>query len=252
MEPEQGLENAQELAASYSRTAEEAKLRVRMSDTEYDQLVKAVVRHVVFRQHQKPGEPIARAELTDVVGKATTKKNVSSAVLPAAQSQLASVFGLHLKEVAKRARGQHGQAPAADASSGAKVFLVRSLVPQGLRKEVLVDAGAAPAQALTMLILGLVRVAGGKLSEDELWRLLEELGVSKEEPHPEFGDVKSHLAAFVKQRYLIESKVQGPEGEMRELEWGEQAEQEFPNNTMNDWTKKVVGNTAGRGEAACA
>lgn len=223
------------LANYYNKEAAAAREKLKISGPELDSLVRTVMRHVLFKQHQLPGVPISRTELTDLMAKAT-KQRVSTFVILTAQAKFVQTFGLHMKEVVRRTK-----ASATQGVEGQKSYVMRTLLPAPLRREFLADAREGTPRALLLLLLTLVKLNSEKITDDELWRLLEEVGVPREGQHPKFGSTKDLLQTFVKQRYLVETRIQGPEGEQRQYEWGENAADEFQGNTIEKWVKELFG-----------
>lgn len=79
-------------------------------------MVAAVMRHVLFRQQQKPEQPVRREELTKVVqsfGKKGGGGNMASYAIAHAQARFATIFGMELKCIevlpASRAGGKSGK-----------------------------------------------------------------------------------------------------------------------------------------------
>lgn len=80
-----------------------------------------------------------------------------------------------------------------------------------------------------------------KLTE-ELWRHLEELGVSNGNArHPQLGNVKDAIATMIKQRFVFESKTNSQDGEIRFYEWGEQALAQVNTEEMDQWVHDLCG-----------
>jgi len=51
------------------------------------------------------------------------------------------------------------------------------------------------------------------LAAEELYTQLAEVGLSREEPHPVFGQLAAQLKSFCTRRYIQQERQQGPQGD---------------------------------------
>ncbi|PSC75792.1 melanoma-associated antigen G1 [Micractinium conductrix] len=189
---------------------------------------RAVVRYMLFAHSEKPGVPVKRPELVGVVTtalpnlKGGAKTPVTAYCIAYAQHYLADALGLEM-EVVARAAARARDAALPGAEEGAPQYVLRSLVPPPLRSAFVLDQAQAPQRGLLMVVLSLLHLAGGKLDEEELYTQLEELAISRREPHPAFGDIPAQLKEFCTRRYIQAEKQQGAEGDVVLYRFAEQA-----------------------------
>ena len=78
-------------------------------------MVAAVMRHMLFKKHQKEDQPVRREELNKLISKDGVKKagNLANYVLAQAQAKFLVLFGLEMKLVevmaSSRATGKASQ-----------------------------------------------------------------------------------------------------------------------------------------------
>ena len=87
-----------------------ASVRTLLSVQEEDQLVRIVMRFMLFRQMQKPGIPVKRDELGKVIPstyKSQKIHNLFRVVVTKAQERFPPTFGMEMREVG----GQQGMPP---------------------------------------------------------------------------------------------------------------------------------------------
>jgi hypothetical protein len=190
-----------------------------------DALVRLVVRHVIFSNTEKPGVPIPRNELTKLVAdnSATFSKRAGlpSLIITIAQAKLAECFGMELVELTKsrvsakdRAAGTQptatqGQAGGAD---GPKQLVLRSIVPPSLYAAAVAKRNAAASNAFLAVIMSIIQMAGGSVTDDELWKHLGNLAVEKAEEHPQLGLPHDLMEEFIKKRQINVERIAGAEG----------------------------------------
>ncbi|XP_059283300.1 uncharacterized protein LOC132036904 isoform X1 [Lycium ferocissimum] len=108
-----------------------------------------------------------------------------------------------------------------------------SQLPADIYKACVEDEKKSHVTALTFVVTSIVKLAGGKINEENLWHQLRRLGLSEtDESHPVHGNVKLALEAIVQQRYLHKEKVNGPEGHTTFSELAERALDEPINDGM--------------------
>ncbi|XP_020553331.1 melanoma-associated antigen B2-like [Sesamum indicum] len=89
----------------------------------------------------------------------------------------------------------------------------------------------------TFVVIGIIRLGGGKVTEESLWYHLRRLGLHEnEENHPDFANMKLALEALVQKRYLQKEKLSSPEGSSLYCELAERA----LDGTINDRIKQYV------------
>ncbi|XP_074263043.1 uncharacterized protein LOC141585875 [Silene latifolia] len=214
-----------------------------LSSEETDKLVGEVVRYVLFKTHQSSGCPIKREELTQIVTKNYRQRALPAAVIDKAREKLTGVFGYELKEL-QRARStsknqaRYSQQSAADLRS----YIVVSQLPADVYRKFVEDVNTAPLTGFTFVVAGIVHLAGGKISEENLWHHLRRLGLKEtDENHPALGNVKLLLETLVQQRYIQKDKVNGPEGNTVVFELAERALDGEVSQKIKDYVSQIIG-----------
>ncbi|KAK9918094.1 hypothetical protein WJX75_001231 [Coccomyxa subellipsoidea] len=215
----------------------------RVSREESDQLVAAVMRYMLFRQHQKPDQLARRDELSKLIQsryKDGGKRggNLSGYVIAQAQARFPVIFGLEMKmvEIAPASRAG-GKAHAKGDGTLSKAYILRSLLPEALRSAFVTPASADAAPAFSLLVLSLINLAGGSISEDDLWRHLGNVGVEAKEPHPSLGQPEHQLEVMLKKRYIVEQKQNSNDGPLKSYVLGENALDEIQANEIKEFVE---------------
>lgn len=209
---------------------------IRFSTQELDFLSSLVIRHFIFKNSEKPGQPIPRNEISSLITGTITdgsgKSRLPGLVIAHARWKLAEGFGLEAKELTKAVAGN--KTSRVNDSEGAKYFVLHTIVPPPLFTAFLQQEENKSAtdafRGFVMLILSLIELQGGKVFEDELWNLLAEVGITRNEEHPSLGKIDTLLDEMLKLRYITAGKGMNHRGddEMgRIIEMGEVALHEF-------------------------
>lgn len=196
-----------------------------ISNEEKEKLVAEVIRYVLFKTHQSSGTPIKREELTQIVTRNYRHRALPGFVIDEAKAKLASIFGYEMREL-NRARPSSGNQPRSSQLSvtEAKSYVVMSKIRSDVYKEYVENKDSAHLSGFTFVVIGIVYVAGGKITEENLWHQLKRLGLNDNgESHSVLGDPKKALEDLVDQRYLQKCKVNGPEGNSLFYELAERA-----------------------------
>ena len=176
-------------------------------------LVRLAVRYMIFANSERPGVPISRAEVSKIISENSTSKNksIGPLVIACAQAKLAENFGLEMVELIKPPQRAKDRGPAAP-GEGSKHFVLRSLVPPVLYSAVVEQPHAAAGRGLLVVIMSIIHMAGGTIEEEELWKHLGDMGVTRGIEHPAFGIPGSMVEEFVKRRQLNVERVAGNDG----------------------------------------
>ncbi|XP_026434494.1 uncharacterized protein LOC113332044 [Papaver somniferum] len=224
--------------------------QIDISIEEKDKLVADVIRYVLFKNHQTSGCPIKREELTSIITKTYRQRALPALVINEARDKLSSIFGYELKEL-QRARPLSGNQNRSTQQSQADVksyVLISKLPPEVFQKYV-EDKGNMHVTGFTFMVISVVHLAGGQISEENLWQHLKRLGLLEtDQMHPVLGDVKQALESLVQQRYLQKNKVNGPEGNILVYELAERALDESVNARMKEYISQNANKEVQTGE----
>lgn len=216
-----------------------------ISVEEKDKLVAEVIRYILFKMEQSNGCPIKRDELTQIITRKNYKqRNLPSFIIDEAKRKLSSIFGYELRGL-NRSRGSSanpgGDVVSQQSGADAKSYIIISQLPAKTYKKCVENVNTAHLTGFTFVVIGIVHLAGGKITEENMWHHLRRLGLSEnEERHPDFANVKQTLEALVQQRYLMKEKVCGPEGVSFNYELAERALDESVNSRIKEYVSQIV------------
>ncbi|XP_071931423.1 uncharacterized protein [Coffea arabica] len=209
-----------------------------ISNEEKDKLVGEVIRCILFKTTQNNGCPIKREELTQIVTKKSYRqKNLPAFVINEAKSKLSSIFGYELRELQRSRPSSATQKTRVGSSqqsgADAKSYVIISQLPADVCKKYVENDETSHVTGFTFVVLGIIHLAGGKITEDNLWHHLRRLGLGENED-------KLALEALVQQRYLQKDKVSGPEGYTLFYEFAERALDEAVNRRIKEYVMEIV------------
>ncbi|KAL9142140.1 hypothetical protein ABFS82_14G149100 [Erythranthe guttata] len=217
-----------------------------ISDHEKDKLIGEVIRYILFKTEQSSGCPIRREDLTQLItSKGYKQRNLPAFVINEAKSKLSSIFGYELRELHRSrpsASSKSTRASQSHLSTGdAKSYIIISQLPADIYKKFVEDASSSHVTGLTFVVIGIIHLGGGKITEENLWHHLKRLGVHEnDESHPNFANTKLAVEALVQQRYLQKEKVNGPEGSAVYYELAERALDPEINDRIKEYVTKIV------------
>lgn len=169
-------------------------------------------------------------------------------IIAMAQRRLVEDFGLEMAELTRKTRR-------GSSSDGSKYYVVRSIVPWPLYDALVAtntasNKIASAKQGLLGVILGVIHLAGGTLSERDLWNYLSNTGVTKEAAnHPAFDCAPAAvIEEFVKKRLLFAEKENGPEGPEMVYSGGEVADWEVGEGKVKQFCKEELAEEVGGGD----
>ncbi|WIA30230.1 hypothetical protein OEZ86_000321 [Tetradesmus obliquus] len=205
---QQDMDSLQEAIERYKKEADEAEAKgdaLGFTRNAIDSAVARVVRWMLFKNYEKPGMPVKRQELNDVIQKDVTHRvgrggnKLPGVVLPLAAAKLATAFGLEMREMKRHAASALARGTAAAAAAGAaadgsgggaaggsvtQTYVLRSLLPPTLLVRFVHDAGEDAMRGLMTVVVALLQLApNGQIEAEDLWRQLSQLGVEKD-PQP--------------------------------------------------------------------
>ncbi|KAK6121620.1 hypothetical protein DH2020_044628 [Rehmannia glutinosa] len=210
-----------------------------VSEHEKDKLVGEVIRYILFKTEQNGGCPIKREDLTQLItGKGYRQRNLPAFVINEAKSKLSSIFGYEMREL-QRSRPSVNHGRASQQSFGdAKSYII---IPADVYSKFVEDKSSSHMTGLTFVVVGIIHLCGGKVTEENLWHHLKRLGLHEnEENHPNFANTKLALEALVQQRYLQKEKVNVPEGNIVYYELAERALDAAVNDRIKEYITQIV------------
>ncbi|KAG8363416.1 hypothetical protein BUALT_Bualt19G0020100 [Buddleja alternifolia] len=217
-----------------------------ISEHEKDKLVGEVIRYILFKAEQNSGCPIKREELTLLVtGKGYRQRNLPAFVINEAKSKLASIFGYEMREL-QRSRSSFSVNPGRASQSqqsvaDAKSYIIISQLPPDVYRKFVEDTSSSHVTGLTFVVVGIIHLGGGKVTEENLWHHLRRLGLHEnEENHPNFASTKLALESLVQQRQSLKEKVNGPEGSTVYYELAERALDGAINDRIKEYVSQIV------------
>lgn len=212
-----------------------------ISVEEKDKLVGEVIRYVLFKTEQSSGCPIKREDLTQLIsGKSYRQRNLPAFFINEARNKLEAIFGYEMKELQRTRVSANNRFPQ-QVSGEAKSYILVSKLPPKAYKECVEDKNKSHLNGFAFVVISIVYLSGGNITEEDLWRHLRRLGLKEtDENHPVLGNMKMALESLVQQRYLHKEKVSGPEGNVVHYELAERALDEDINNRMKEHISKIV------------
>ncbi|XP_062187512.1 uncharacterized protein LOC133890904 [Phragmites australis] len=216
--------------------------QIDISNEEKDKLVAEVMRYVLFKTHQTSGCPIKREELTGIVTKNYRQRALPALVIKDARDRLAATFGYEMREL-QRIRApstRSGRSSQTQLNVDAKSYVLVSKLDPEVYSKYVEDKEAAHLSGFAFVVISIVHLAGGKISEEDLWHQLKRLGLNQnDENHPVLGNNKKTLELLVQQRYLLKEKLAGPEGHAMMYELAERALDESISGKLKDYISQV-------------
>jgi len=208
-----------------------------ITEAEEDRLVRNVMRYMLFHQQQKNSVPVKRQELTNIIlknnkgGKAA--KNLGGRIIKRVAWEFVKRFGMEMKGIETKRSTIHGEQ-----ETGAKVYVLRSLLRSNLRNL----SKSLPAQlnqSLAMVLMCIILLAGGKISEDDLESQIAKIGVDLKSRHPTLGKPADQLQTLIQKRYLAERKANGPDDVCKEYAIGDNFHDEVQNDKLSGFIEKI-------------
>lgn len=185
---------------------------------------------MLFRQKSQPDVPVPRNDLTKLIlanYDNVKKANVSNAIIALAQESFAKAMGLDMRELkvmpVSKGKPKIGESDAA----GSKFYVLRSLVPRNWKQKYIAEPEQSPSRHLLVILLMLIKCQGDKVSDEDMWQYLAELGIQQRDEHFELGRVEDQIKSFVQKKYLIQRKQNGTDGNAFSYEAGPNATDEF-------------------------
>ncbi|KAM6143216.1 melanoma-associated antigen B10-like [Erethizon dorsatum] len=223
------------IAASYTSSNEDTSsengemlqdLQVTTEDSQED-LVEdrvAILVHYLLCKYQIK-EPVTKAEILRNV--AQINKNQYLEVLKKASDYLELVFGLDVKEV--------------DPNRNIYVLVQKLELDQDARTD---DNGGVPKTGLLMIILGVIFTKGNCATEEQIWEVLNMMGIFDGSHHFFFGDARKLITRdLVKEKYLEYQRVPNSNPPCYEFLWGPRAHAETSKMKVLEFLAKIHNST---------
>lgn len=184
-------------------------------DVELERMVAQMVQYMLVAEQRKL--PVKKSELVKALQlRGSTSKTFKTVVAEAGQL-LTNLFGYRLHELDERAGS----------------FVLVNTVRLGRR-----DAACERQQrrdTILFLVLAAVHLAGGHLPEDDVWNLLDGLGMATDEN-------KKMVLDLVRQLYLSqETQVPVTDPPKLVLSWGQRARLEFSAMDILEFAAEIYG-----------
>ncbi|GAB4856828.1 hypothetical protein Ancab_014746 [Ancistrocladus abbreviatus] len=221
-----------------------------LSTEEKDKLVAEVIRYVLFKTHQSSGCPIKRDELGQIITKNYRPRALPALVINEAREKLSSIFGYEMKELQRcRPSSANNSRFSQQCAADAKTYIITSQLPAEIYRKHVEDVNTTHLTGLTFVIIGIVHLAGGKISQENLWHHLRRMGLHEtDESHPVLGNVKLSLETLIQQRYLQKDKVNGPEGNTIMYELAERALDGPISQQIKEYISQIVNRDVAEGD----
>ncbi|XP_055987074.1 melanoma-associated antigen B16 [Sorex fumeus] len=99
-----------------------------------------------------------------------------------------------------------------------------------------------PKTGILILVLGLIFLKGNSATEQEIWQVLNLIGIHTDERHFIFGDTKELITKdFVREKYLMCQKVPDSSSEQLKYLWGPRAHAETTKMKVLEFMAKIHG-----------
>ncbi|KAK1420124.1 hypothetical protein QVD17_21466 [Tagetes erecta] len=230
---------------SRMETAEPNFSHFGISEEEGDKLVAEVVRFILFKTHQNSGCPIKRDELTQLITKNYHNRSLPSLVLNKATTKLSTIFGYDMTELQRARPSSTNQARSSQSSADSKSYIIKSQLDPGVYRKHIEDTKKSHLTGFAFVVIGIINLAGGKITEESLWHHLGRLGVSQDdERNSDFGSTKLAVETLVQQRYLQKDKTNGPEGLTLYYELAERGLHATASSSFKECISQMVMNEA--------
>ncbi|XP_033647674.1 non-structural maintenance of chromosomes element 3 homolog [Asterias rubens] len=189
-----------------------------------------LVQYMLIMEQKKI--PIKRGDITKHVLKAEYRK-ILPHVLDRTKRKLKMAFGLDLVELVHKT-----------GKSSTKMYILLNRIETEAQGDFIDSSSEDPKVGLLLVILSLIFMNGGVLTEVVLWHTLEKLGLRQEEKNHElFGDLKKLVTSEFasKQLYLDYSKIPNTDPALYQFKWGLRANAEVTMRSVLEFVCKMYG-----------
>uniref|UniRef100_H0VVU4 MAGE family member B10 n=1 Tax=Cavia porcellus TaxID=10141 RepID=H0VVU4_CAVPO len=184
-----------------------------------DERVAILVHYLLYKYQIK--EPVTKVEILKNVSQIS--KNQFVEVLKKASEHLELIFGLDVKEV--------------DPYKNIYVLVNKLDLDQVAEVD---DHGSVPTTGLLMTILGVIFTKGNRATEEQIWEVLNMMGIYAGSLHFFFGDAKKLITKdLVKEKYLQYQQVPNSNPPRYEFTWGPRAHAETSKMEVLEFLAKI-------------
>ncbi|KAL1766880.1 hypothetical protein HispidOSU_025390, partial [Sigmodon hispidus] len=189
--------------------------------TSIDHKVNFLVNYMLYKYQMK--EIMRMTDILELIVK--EDKDHFQEILKRASERMEMVFGLDVKEVDTV---NHCYA----------LFIKLGLTYDGMRS----DEYSFPKTGLLILVLGVVFMKGNRATENEIWEILNPMGIYAGINHFIFGDPRQLINdEFVKEQYLVYQPVANSDPVQYEYVWGPRVRVETSKMKVLEFVAKVHG-----------
>ncbi|XP_071816435.1 non-structural maintenance of chromosomes element 3 homolog [Apostichopus japonicus] len=194
-----------------------------------DRKIAELVQYLLMMEQNKV--PVKRADISKNVLKGY--KSMYQDVLSGAKANLSEVFGFEVIEV------EH-----LSGKTKMKLYFLLNKMDSDLREGLVEIPAENPKNALLWIILAIIFMNEGMISEIQLWQAIQKLGLSQDEKsHPVYGDLKKLITTeFPRQLYLEYTRVANTDPAVYELRWGARAKAEVDLEKLLQMVTEIYGN----------
>ncbi|XP_077985684.1 non-structural maintenance of chromosomes element 3 homolog isoform X2 [Glandiceps talaboti] len=215
--------------ASQSQTqtmTQAQKAAVNLTHDAIDGLVNDIVQFMLIMEQKKI--PVKRQDINKHVLK--DHKAIFVMAMARAKTKLSRTFGFEMTEL-EQGSGNKKQK---------SYILLNSLDVSDTDH---IDHSAEePKMGLLMVILSIIFMSGGVVTETILWHTLKKFGIHNDKNHEVFGDVKRLLTQeFVRQMYLEHNRVINSDPPAYQFCWGQRALKETTKRKVLEFVTKMYG-----------
>lgn len=208
------------------------------TDHQLDAAAYSGVRYMLFSNSNKQGSIVSKTDVMKNIGEhlVSQRRGVPELILAKVQLLLASCFGMDMVELVKPSTKKNAVATQQGGEGGTKYYTLKSMVPKEVYRETVgkTDESSVDARwGLLGVIISLIKVSGGSLVEEEMWRHLQSMGADKTTRHAVLGGTPSDIVDdFVRKRYLKVEKQAGLDEETRSYMVAENALSEISDDDV--------------------
>ncbi|XP_049622817.1 melanoma-associated antigen B10-like [Suncus etruscus] len=192
-----------------------------------DEKVLLIIHYMLYKYKMK--ELITKSEMRNMI---PASKNHFSEILKRASEHMELIFGLDLKEL----------------EPNKHIYALISKLDFSSDND---DERNLPKTGLLMIILGVIFIRGNCATEEQIWEILNMIGLQKGRLHFIYGEPHELITqTFVQENYLIYRQILGSDSSHYEFLWGPRAFEETSKMKVLEYLAKIC-NIVPRAFAIC-